>query len=400
MKILMLTPFVPYPPVTGGTMRVWEQIKYLGQRHQLTVACYCGPQEGEIAFQEEMRRYCEQVFMVKHVEPDARDRPADLPRLVHKLTGNGEMRKTLERIESVEFDVALVDTIWMAQFQDTLKTRTVLQEHNIESSVIRQFADLYHNPEKEMDEQGTWAITILQNANQEWRNLADYEKQMWPKFRLRIAVSENDREVIDRVCMPEKTVVVENGINVSDTARVNYRHANRKVLFMGNLDYYPNIDGVFYYIRHILPELWAKDPSISLCIAGRNPGRALRKLGSERRIEVIADPDDMSAVGKTCGLTIVPLRFGGGTRIKILHSMAMGLPVVSTSIGCEGLSITDGTHILVRDTPRGFAEGILQIFSDQEVAERLRHNGRILVERRYDWCHILKLLEAEMLAVC
>jgi glycosyltransferase involved in cell wall biosynthesis len=111
---------------------------------------------------------------------------------------------------------------------------------------------------------------------------------------------------------------------------------------------------------------------------------------------VIADPDDMSEVAKACSITVVPLRVGSGTRIKIIHSMAMGLPVVSTSLGCEGLKVEDGKHLLVRDRPEAFAEAVLQLLQDIALRQSLRHTGRQLVEQEYDWQSIYAQAEQGM----
>ncbi|NJK53070.1 MAG: glycosyltransferase family 4 protein [Leptolyngbyaceae cyanobacterium SU_3_3] len=120
-----------------------------------------------------------------------------------------------------------------------------------------------------------------------------------------------------------------------------------------------------------MPIVWQQDPTISFCIAGATPPEAILDLTQDSRIQVVANPDNMSNVAKNCTLTIVPLRIGGGTRIKILHSMAMGLPVVSTSLGCEGLAIVDNVHLLIRDQPEAFATAILQLLSDQDLQKKV-----------------------------
>jgi glycosyltransferase involved in cell wall biosynthesis len=106
----------------------------------------------------------------------------------------------------------------------------------------------------------------------------------------------------------------------------------------------------------------------------------------------------MSEIAKECTISIVPLRLGGGTRLKILHSMAMGLPVVSTSLGCEGLEVIDGIHLLIRDEPEEFARAILQLYNDASLRNELRKNGRNLVEKKYDWQSIFAEYEREILA--
>jgi glycosyltransferase involved in cell wall biosynthesis len=166
---------------------------------------------------------------------------------------------------------------------------------------------------------------------------------------------------------------------------------------MGTMNYYPNIEAVFYLVKTIMPLIWGRDQTVTLCIAGMNPPKEIRDLASDPRIEIVGTPDDMREIAGQCCLTVVPLRLGGGTRIKILDAFAMGLPVISTSLGCEGLEVADGKHIIIRDDPQAFAESVLQVISDPLRAESLRMSGRKLVEDRYDWTKILGQMEHELL---
>lgn len=236
-----------------------------------------------------------------------------------------------------------------------------------------------------------------------WLLMRNYENEIWPKFPLRVTVSQNDKEELDRRCPTGRTVVIENGINTREVQLVpdgQWRNGSKqKILFMGALDFYPNIDCVFYIKETILPKLWQTNPTISLVITGRDPSRAILDFAADPRIEVIANPDDIDAVAGNCYLTIVPMRIGSGTRIKILHSMALGLPVVSTSLGCQGLAVTDGHDILIRDTPDQFVEAIVMLMRDHQLRTQLRTAGRKLVEERYEWTFIFEQLEKEMLAL-
>jgi glycosyltransferase involved in cell wall biosynthesis len=137
---------------------------------------------------------------------------------------------------------------------------------------------------------------------------------------------------------------------------------------------------------------------VELWIAGAEPPQAVVDLGQDARIRVIANPEDMAAVAAQCCMTIVPLQIGSGTRIKILHSMAMGLPIVSTSLGCEGLLVEDGRHLFVRDQPVEFARAALRVLSDQAVRERFRQEGRQLVEQSYDWSQVFEQANTQIVA--
>jgi len=146
-----------------------------------------------------------------------------------------------------------------------------------------------------------------------------------------------------------------------------------------------------------MPHIWRIDPDIKLCIAGRNISKQIRDLGEDVRIEIIADVPDIREVAAECCASVVPLRFGGGTRIKILEAFGLGLPVVSTAKGCEGLAGEDGRHLFIRDYPEEFAAAVVNVVNDHELSDKLRQNGRKLVEDRYDWQKIFEAAEVRML---
>ena len=392
MKILMLTPYIPYPPNSGACIRQWEQIKFLGNRHELTVVCFAFS-EGEFAYGRMLEKYCKQALLVRHPFT------APLPQLSCSYTlpwpvmtfSIKEMRETLAKLSEQHFDIAIIDFIFMAQYQDVFSCGVVLQEHNIESNLFKQYVNLPDVSQKTImgvkKDRTFWQATrMLMTA---------YENRIWQKFPLRFTVSAIDRDELDSRCPCGRTVVIENGVNTKEKPLLQLSHS-KKILFMGTMNYYPNIDAVFYLIDAIMPIIWGKDHSVQICIAGMNPPKEICDLSSDPRIEIIRTPVDMREVAKQCCLTVVPLRLGGGTRIKILDSLAMGLPVITTSLGSEGLVAADGEHIVISDEPHAFAESVLQVISDSLLADHLRANGRRLVEDRYDWEQILRQMENEL----
>lgn len=399
MKILILTPYAPYPPNSGGRIRIWEQIKYLGQQHEITLISFYQTEE-EYNQRGMLTEYCQRAILVKR--PDTLQE-ADLHQIqqvteIFQWYSTPEMKSALESVRFENFDVVLFEHIFMAQYQPLFSTCTILQEHNIESNIFKQLNQLYRHATPSPAQQKMNAFRMSR-----WMLMRKYENEHWPQFPLRITVSHNDKEELDKRCPTGRTVVIENGINTRQVKLIpaeQWRNKpSRKILFMGSLDFYPNIDCLFYLKETILPRLWQVDPTLSLVITGRNPSQVILDFAADPRIEVIADPDDIDAVAQNCYLTVVPMRIGSGTRIKILHSMALGLPVVSTNLGCEGLSVSDGHDILVRDTPEQFAEAILTLRANPQLATQLRTAGRKLVEERYDWTLMFERLEREMLAL-
>lgn len=373
-------------------MRMWEQMKHLGHRHQLTVVSFIASEE-ECALESTLRAHCDKAILVVNPNRGAlRDRGDNLslpwPLQWYHATG---MRRILHGLRAFDFDLAIVEHIFMAQYLDLICSCAVLQEHNIESQILKQFGELFQGRDGRLldeRERAFWKAASMHMVN--------YENRTWPRFPLRTTVSEDDKNELERRCRLGKTVVVENGIDTEAITPVPGT-SSRTILFMGTLEYSPNVDAVCWLTQSILPRIWDQDPSITLAIAGRNPPQFIRRLASEPRIRVCPDPDDMSEIAKMCCLTVAPMRVGGGTRIKILHSMAMGLPVVSTSLGCEGLSVVDGRQLLIRDQPDQFAEAVLRLISDPALRNDLRTGARTLVEARYDWKPIFNKLEEEIL---
>ena len=183
--------------------------------------------------------------------------------------------------------------------------------------------------------------------------------------------------------------MVSNGIDTT-TVQVIPDNPNKIILFIGTLSYYPNLDGARYFVDEILPLIWEKDPKVTFWMAGAEPPQVLLDLQRDARVRVIANPDNMDDVARQCCMTVVPLRTGSGTRIKIMHAMALGMPIVTTSLGCEGIPVEDGKQMFIRDRPVEFAAAVLEVLENAEVREGFRREGRMCVERDYDWTRIFE----------
>lgn len=394
LKMLMIFPYPPYPPQKGGAaIRMFEQIKYFGSRHQLTVVSFVFS-DADYIIEEKLAPYCDRAIMVKLGSPLEPYQEGQQNQLYNFKTWN--MWKTLEQLSQIDFDVVLFDFIVSATYHSLFSDRfTVLNEHNIESKLLKRCAEadsdnLIPTLAEEID-----AAKPFLNAEKESQLLEKCEARLWRKFSLRTVVSPDDKQELDRRCHVGRTIVVKNGINTHSIEPVENEGA-KKLLYMGTMTYYPNIDAVLYFVEQIQPYL-KQDSTIPLCIAGREPPQIIYNLATpESAIEIIADPVDMSSIAAQCQIAIVPLRLGSGTRIKILHAMAMGLPVVSTSLGCEGLEVTHGEHLLISDRPEEFARAILKLNSERQLWQKLRTNGRKLVEEKYDWQQIFTEYEREI----
>ena len=214
---------------------------------------------------------------------------------------------------------------------------------------------------------------------------------------MRAIVSEVDRAQMDRRCSKGRTVIAPNGADLS-TWLPGARHDTDTVLYHAYLPYFPNVDAVQFLVAEIWPHVRKRKPGARLIIAGRDPEDSVKAVVSAAPgVELVPNPKSMARVAKRASITVAPLRLGSGTRIKILESMAWGLPVVSTTLGFEGIEASDGEHLLVRDDPKEFAEAICLLMSDAALWRKLRYAGRDLVRERYSWDRVFEPLEEALI---
>jgi glycosyltransferase involved in cell wall biosynthesis len=382
LRLLLVISTWPFPAMTGCLLRWWAMIRILGHRHDLTLVTSCSSEESRK--RHELLRYCRSIYAAEYGGGKLPNIEG-LPYLVReRMTVN--MRDALRSIPSRLYDAALIEQIYLAPFQDVINTPAILGEHNIESRLLDQTArtDIRGIPTPGFD-----------SACEQSKLLSDYEDRVWPRFKIRSAVNRFERDEIQRRARCGETILAENGTDL-ELWLPNARPDTRRIVFFGMLGYFPNVDGVLYFLQDIWPRIVRFDASIELIVAGRAPTADIRALASRPRIIVVEDPPDIRAVAAHASVSIVPLRLGAGTRMKILDSMALGLPVVSTSLGCEGLAVEDDEHILVRDDPSAFAEATLRLLKDPLLWQKLRQNGRELVEQRYTWERTLAPLDAAL----
>jgi glycosyltransferase involved in cell wall biosynthesis len=221
-----------------------------------------------------------------------------------------------------------------------------------------------------------------------WVLMRNWEIKMLRKFDDCVAVSSLDREYLQSACPELKLSVVENGVDVEFYRPLPMNLQKKNVLFLGNMSYEPNSDGSLYFCLKLLPLIKKQIPQCTFFIVGKNPSEAILNLSDGENVIVTGYVDDPMPYYRRCDICVVPLRAGGGSRLKILEAMAVGRPVVSTSIGCEGLDAKNDQHILIADNPEEFAKKTIQLLTDEALYNRLVQQGRGLVEEKYSWDRI------------
>jgi polysaccharide biosynthesis protein PslH len=386
MEILFITSNLPYPPTDGWKIRVFSLLRYLSCRHRVSLVSFMRTTEDPRAV-EELRKYCSDMWVVPR---DPRYSwwklflgligPTAFPVLNY---GNKQMMELLRDVlQKRSFDIVQAESLAMAQYCSALTHTTILDLHNIESILIKRYAQ----QEKNLLKRGYAEVT--------WRKLALYERRVCRRFSHCLTCSEEDQRVVRQHTGSERVNVISNGVDLEAYVPDGVPVAPiDRVVFVGRMDYHANVDGVVWFCREILPYIRRQKPDVLFQIVGGYPTEEVRRLASPRRIEVTGFVDDVRPYLKEATVVVVPLRVGGGTRLKILEALAMGKAVISTSLGAEGISVVDRREILLADHPEQFAEKVLEALDNPELRASLHTAGRRLVEAHYSWTSIGQRLE-------
>jgi sugar transferase (PEP-CTERM/EpsH1 system associated) len=396
MKILFLSQIVPYPPHGGVLQRGYNLISEIAKYNSVHLLAFVHPDvlkthEEVQAARQELQKYCAKVeFFDLWVKKSNFTKYRGLigalfsstPFGVHAHRSRAFSERVIQLAEKKQFDVIHYDTIFLCQFDlGSNRICRVLTHHNIESKLMERRANFEKNP---------IAISYL------WlqaKRLRKYEARETGKYDGNIVVSDADGEELKRINPEVKVSVVPNGV---DTKYFMPGKENRtpSLIYTGGMNMFANKDAVLYFLKDIWPAITAKRPNVKFYAVGQDPPTELIRIGkSDRRVVVTGYVDDIRPFVVGSSAYVVPLRVGGGTRLKILDAMAMGKAIVSTSIGCEGLEVSDGKNIIISDTPGDFAEKTIELLRDKERRNWLGSAARELVEDMYSWEMIGKNLQ-------
>jgi glycosyltransferase involved in cell wall biosynthesis len=398
LRILFISQSVPYPLNTGTRVRGYYVLKRLAQFGQVTLLHYTRS-EAESTRAQFLRPLCERIVSV----PLRRSRALDMLTFARSLPGRTPffilrddstlMRRTaLDLASSGSFDVAHADQLVMAQFARLVPdVATLVDNYDVLSDRMNRMAVTETNLLKKL---AMWIDAV---------KLRGYERQIFAQFDAVLAVSETDAQKIGALaggqCEP---VTVPIGIDCETIRPIARQRGAVDILNVGTMSYPPNADGVTWFARQILPLVSQYLPGITFRIVGDKPDPQVRALTANPFIIVTGYVEDLGPLVAQSAVFVVPLRSGSGMRVKILNAFAQGIPVVSTRLGCEGIDVVDGEHLLLADTPKAFAEAVVRVIRDPVLAERLAGNARRLVESRYSWQTVYANLDAvyDRLAAC
>lgn len=398
MKILWLNCGLLLPLDKGGKLRTWHLMRQLARRHAITYLSFTDPQTRNEQ-RTGMAAVCRRLETVPRREPPKRSARFYLDAakyLLHPLpyaVAKYESRPFRERLEELlrtsSFDVLVCDFLFPAvNVPARLPCRSVIFTHNVESEIWRRHAENRRGLAKRL-------------FTGQWRRMLAHEGAALGSYDLVLAVSEADARTLSALYgsqLKAPVQVVPTGVDTSyfapDASAADPRH----LVFTGSMDWLPNEDAMIYFCREILPRIREQEPGVTLSIVGRAPTPAVRRLAQEPGIEVTGRVEDVRPHVARAGVYVVPLRIGGGTRLKIFEAMGMGKAVVSTAVGAEGLPVTDGRDIALADDSAAFARTVVQLIRNADWRRSMEASARRLVVEHYDWSAVAASLERALAA--
>ncbi len=375
MKILFLSRWFPYPPNNGSKIRVFNLLEGLSQIHSVTLISFFNPKESASGREDDGLRL-QDLCLVPYHEFEPRSRRALLgffsstPRSIID-THSTEMEELIRReIKGTRYDLVIASGIEMASYHRCFRGVPALFEE-AELGAYWQDWTRTSSPWTGMRRRLTWA------------KHREFMSRVLRNFRMCTVVSEVERNLLARVASAFDSVhVIPNSIDLKSYEQVDAIRAAGSMIFTGSLRYFPNHHAMIWFLGEIFPRIRSKIHDARLTITG---DEADQPLPSACNVTLTGHVNDVRPLVASASVSLAPIRIGGGTRLKILESMALCTPVVATSKGAEGLEVQHDRHLLIADTPNDFADAVIRLLREPELGRRLAENAFRLLEDRYDW---------------
>jgi glycosyltransferase involved in cell wall biosynthesis len=392
----MIDEELPYPPTSGKRIRTLNLTRRLAQRHRITYVCRRNADEAEARCAVEWFRDHGITPLIVDGPVPRRSGPLFHARLALNLLSTlpysvaSHRSRSLERILRDLTERQPVDlwhcewTPYAAALRGLTTAPRLVMAHNVESVIWQRYHETETNPLRR------WYI------GRQWRKYQRFERSVLAEMERTVAVSDTDAERLRTEFRARRVDVTENGVDTDYfRPRVPAARAHTgRLLFLGSLDWRPNLDGVTRLLDEVFPAVRAAEPRARLVLVGRHPPDWLRRrAAADPGVELHADVPDVRPFLHDAELTIVPLRIGGGSRLKILESLAAGVPVVSTRIGAEGLHLEPGRHLTVVEEIADLVPALRVALRVPEAMQEQARRGREQVLRRYDWDVLAERLE-------
>lgn len=378
MKVLHVFPYLPTPKNFGGALRVYHILKHHVNHHDVTVCGFDDRGDKNEFFNDFPELKGKAHFVSRPFKKSCR-------RLVqfyslftghsstYNMTWSSKLQKTIDQLlNENNFDVVLAEFPTTGKYRFDTDAIKIMDAHNveydnfkrmsnIEGSVLRQY---FYSREYEKSKEEELAISGRKDAM--------------------FVTSERDKDIFDEDVPDVSKYVIPNGVDTSYFSPSQEETEPYSLVFTGTMGYVPNYEGILYFLDEIFPLILEKIPKAKIYIVGMNPPKSVRDRASDNVI-VTGFVEDVRPFVHKSSVYVVPLRMGSGTRLKVLEALSMKKPVVTTSIGCEGIEVVDGESVLIRDESQSFADAVVDLIRKDTLRDKLIRNGYELIKKRYDW---------------
>src|SRR5258706_6191438 len=390
MKILMLTPYLPFPDSSGGQIRSYNLIKDLSRKHDITLFSLIKDDE-EKKYVSELEKYCKKVSVFKRSKSPWTLRNILLtgfgpyPFLVIRNLSPKEKGAVKEEIQKNKYDLIHAETFYVMPHIPETKIPILLVEQTIEYLVYRHFV------------KGIKNIFIRMLLSIDVAKLRFWETSFWKKADGVVAVSEADRREMLKLAPDLEVGLVPNGVSLDFfKIKESWKDVKPKILFVANFKWLQNVEAAELLLDEVFPLIHKKNPKVKVWIVGQHIPDSIIKRRNENIIVDNLKEDDQEGIRKAyyeSTAFVSPLRGPGGTRLKHFAAMAAKLPLITTSVGAEGLGATNGKNIIVQNEPGSLAKATLEIIDSEEKAREIANNARRLVEEKFSWYKMSEYLD-------
>ena len=375
-KILIISPYFPFPARDGGKVRLYNLIKHLSKENEVYLLAYIEP-TADRACVDLAKEFCKGVFPVVR-EEDKRIIRDDLPRSVSFFYTQAMIDELRKVLDIVKPDIVQLDFLIMTEYVKYIKNVSVFYtEHDMG---LLDFNQSFHDRDLNDNERFF-----------EWKKLVQYEKKILDFFTSVIVLTERDKGLIENLNNNIKATIIPTGVDTEFYKPNDIVNKEKSLVFVGHYKHFPNLDAIVYFVKNIYPKVIEKIPNIKLYIVGSGVTKTVEDLKSDN-IVITGEVEDIRRYLKRPNIFIAPVRLGGGIKGKVLEAMAMGVPVVATKEAVSGIDYSIGNFALVSDDVNVFADNVVKLYSDEVLYKTLADNSRKIVEENYNWKKIAEKL--------
>lgn len=393
IKILLLTPQLPYPPDQGTSLRNYHILRGLALEHEIDLLSFVEEGQDEALAREHLVELCERIVTIEAPQRSLRQRLVRLvtdgrPDMAHRLQSYDFERALEQMLGDKDYDIVQIEGIELAPHIEFVRRRlptskVVFDDHNAEAELQRRmFTTDLRSPLR-------WIPAIYSFI--QWRRLRGFERQAIRGADGVSVVSETDAAHLLSLAPEVRLEVIPNCIDVQRYNKLggpNAESVPSDILFIGKMDYRPNVDAVIWFGTEIWPLIRQRNPHATWTVVGKHPHPRLAQLASSPGVVVTGGVPDILPYLAGAQVYVMPFRIGSGTRLKLVEALASGIATVSTHVGAEGYPLRDGEHIVLEDAPMAFAAAVVDLLENQGRREALGAAGRVFAQQ-YDWRQVI-----------